>query len=192
MTYFRNIFNTAKEKQRQNPGILFLPSLSSPSLLYPALDFPLEKECGGPGLEKHPCAQQRTLWDHPETAAGTRPPFPASQPRWMAGTPWGLVHPQTRAPGVWTLLPGEDSQSQLGAKALGTSGSASEEGAGSASQLRPPKPFQEGLIRARYSLLLLLNWGPYTAKKQGRASSRASLAGRWRNPQPQPSLKHQS
>lgn len=94
--HFRNVFNTAKEKQQQNPGILFPPSLSSPSLLYPALDFPLEKECAGPGLEKPPCAQQRTLWDHPEAGAGTRPPFPASQPRGAAGTPRGLVHPLTR------------------------------------------------------------------------------------------------
>lgn len=93
LLHFRNIFNTAREKQQQNPGILFLPWLSSCSLLYPALDFSLEKEGAGPGLEKPPCAQQRPLWDHPEAGAGTRPPFPASQPSAMAGTLRALVHP---------------------------------------------------------------------------------------------------
>lgn len=59
----------------------------------------------------------------------------------MAGTPQRLVNPP-RAPGICTLLPGEDFQSQLGAKALGTSGSGAEEGAGSSPQLGPPRPSQ--------------------------------------------------
>lgn len=46
------------------------------------------------------------------------------------------------APGIWTLLPGGDFQSQIGSKTLGRSGSGAEEGAGSSPQLRAPKPSQ--------------------------------------------------
>lgn len=89
-----SFFNTAEGKQQQKPDVLFsLPLLSSPSLLYPALCYLREKGRAGPGLEKHPCAQQRTLWDHPQAGAGKRPHFPPSQPGRVAGTPQGLVYP---------------------------------------------------------------------------------------------------